>query len=65
MIVMGVFGVLYIVFAFVRPPEAVAHIFRVPSLFVFLPEAWIVPVGRFFVGVLILGGGFALWLKTH
>ena len=65
MIVMGVCGVLYIVFAFVRPPEAVANLFKVPSIFVFLPDSWVIPVGRFFVGALILGGGVALWLKTR
>lgn len=65
MIIMGVMGVLYLVFAFVRPPEAIAHFFRVPAIFVFLPDRWVVPVGRFLVGALILIGGVVLFLKTR
>jgi hypothetical protein len=65
MIVMGAFGVLYVLFAFVRPPEAVAHFFKVPSIFVFLPDRWVMPVGRFFCGALILFGGVVFYLKTH
>lgn len=65
MVIMGVIGALYVAFAFVRPPDAIAHFFRVPGIFVFLPDRWILPVGRFVVGALILVGGVVLFLRTH
>jgi hypothetical protein len=65
MIMMCLTGTLYIVFAFVRPPEAISHFFKVPSILVFLPDRLVMPVGRFLVGALVLAGSVYFWLKTH
>jgi hypothetical protein len=64
-VVLGLFGVLYLVFAFVQPPEAIRHFFKVPAIFVFLPDRMAMPVGRFLMGVLLLVGLGVLWFKTH
>jgi hypothetical protein len=58
-----VMGGLYLLFAFVPPPRAIAHFFRVPAIFVFLPERWVMPVGRFCAGVLMIGVGTFLRVK--
>ena len=47
---MVVYGILCCVFAFVQPPSALRSWFKVPSLFIFLPDRWVMPVGRLFVG---------------
>lgn len=51
----AVYGLSSILFAFVQPPEALRSFFRVPAIFVFLPDRWVLPAGRLFVGVLSLG----------
>ncbi len=51
LIVMGAFSVLSILFAFVRPPQFLNSLFKVPSIFAFLPERLVIPVGRVFVGL--------------
>ena len=48
---MTVYGILCVLFAFVNPPEAIRSMFKVPAIFVFLPDRWITPVGRVFVGL--------------
>jgi len=48
---MSVYGVLCVLFAFVQPPEALRSLFKVPAIFVFLPDRWVMPVGRVFVGL--------------
>jgi hypothetical protein len=53
--ILAVYGLLSLLFAFVKPPERVQSWFPVPSIFVFLPERWIVPVGRVFVALCSLG----------
>jgi len=52
---MSVYGVLCLLFAFVEPPAALRSLFRVPGIFVFLPDRWVMPVGRVFVGLTSLG----------
>lgn len=52
LIVMGLYSVLSIVFAFVKPPSFLNSLFKVPAIFVFLPDNLVVPVGRVFVGLL-------------
>ncbi len=52
---MCVYGGLMILFAFVQPPERLEHFFRVPSVFVFLPSRWTMPVGRLVMGTLSIG----------
>ena len=54
-IVLGLYSVLSIVFAFVPPPERIASLFKVPSIFIFLPDRLVMPVGRLVVGLLGLG----------
>ena len=48
---MAVYGVLCILFAFLEPPSALRSMFKVPSIFVFLPDRLVMPVGRVFVGL--------------
>jgi len=56
-----IYGVGYIVFAFVQPPGFLSSFFRVPSYFSLLPDRLIAPIGRSFVGLVILGvTGFAV-----
>lgn len=55
-IMLTIYGILAIVFAFVEPPGFLRSWFRVPAIFAFLPNRWIVPAGRIFVGL----GMFAL-----
>ena len=45
------YSLLSLLFAFVAPPNAVSSFFKVPSVFVFLPEKLVVPAGRIFVGL--------------
>jgi hypothetical protein len=55
LIIMTVYGIASLIFAFVEPPSRLGSLFRVPALFVFLPDRWIVPVGRVFIGLGSLG----------
>jgi len=56
-----IYGIAYIVFAFVQPPGFLSSFFRVPSYFGLLPDRLVAPVGRTFVGLVILGvTGFAV-----
>jgi hypothetical protein len=48
--IMTLYGVLCCVFAFKEPPSALRSFFRVPAIFIFLPDRWVMPVGRLFVG---------------
>lgn len=48
---MFAYGLTAILFAFVEPPAALSSFYRVPAIFVFLPDKWIVPAGRIFVGI--------------
>jgi hypothetical protein len=48
---MSVYGVLCLLFAFVQPPEALRSLFKVPAIFVFLPDRWAMPVGRVVLGL--------------
>ncbi|MBN1499486.1 MAG: hypothetical protein JW982_05000 [Spirochaetes bacterium] len=54
-IILGVYSILSIIFAFVTPPKFIDRIFTVPGIFVFLPQKYVMPVGRIFVGVAGLG----------
>src|SRR5262245_15909017 len=47
-------GVLYLVFAFRDPPEAIAHFFTIPAAFAFFLKEHRVKLGRISVGVLII-----------
>ncbi len=47
----ALWGLLNVVFAFVEPPGPLARLFRVPAIFVFLPERWVMPAGRLFVAL--------------
>jgi hypothetical protein len=59
-----VMGGLYILFAFVTPPRPLLHFFRVPAIFVFLPDRLVVPVGRVCAGLLLIGVGTYLRLRV-
>jgi hypothetical protein len=48
---MLVYGISCCVFAFVEPPAALRSLFKVPAIFIFLPDRLVMPVGRLFVGV--------------
>jgi hypothetical protein len=53
--ILAVYGLLCLVFAVVSPPASVRSLFPIPSIFVFLPDRYIVLVGRVFVGLSVLG----------
>lgn len=53
--ILAVYGLLCLVFAAVPPPAAVRSWFPIPSIFVFLPDRLLVPIGRVFVGLCSLG----------
>jgi hypothetical protein len=63
MAIMVVYGLACIAFAFVDPPRGIEHFFRVPAIFVFLPERFVRPAGRIFTGLVCLG--FAAWLAIY
>jgi hypothetical protein len=50
-------GALYILFAFVEPPEAIATFFRVPVIAVFFPPEKRMKLGRLTIGVLLILAG--------
>jgi len=51
---MGVYGVLCFIFAFLEPPGVLRSMFKVPAIFVFLPDRLVMPAGRIFVGLCAL-----------
>jgi hypothetical protein len=53
-----VFGILHIVFAFREPPKAIAHWFRVPIVFVFFAPERRAKLGRITVGAFLVALGF-------
>jgi len=55
LIIMGLYSVLSMVFAFVQPPAFLNGLFKVPGIFVFLPDNLVIPVGRVFMGLLGIG----------
>ncbi|HEY5958572.1 MAG TPA: hypothetical protein VIV60_18555 [Polyangiaceae bacterium] len=55
LVLLVVYGVASIVFAFKQPPEFLRHWFKVPAIFVFLPDRLVMPVGRVFLGVGTIG----------
>jgi hypothetical protein len=48
--ILTIYGLCAIVFAFREPPEALRSLFKVPAIFVFLPDRLVMPAGRLFVG---------------
>jgi hypothetical protein len=61
--IMCLYGLLSILFAFIRPPAGLDHFFKVPSIFTFLPDHLVMPVGRVFVGLLCIGVMVFLYIK--
>jgi hypothetical protein len=60
-IVLLIPGILYLVFAFKKPPKALDHMLRVPGLFSLFPEENRDKHGRILVGtvlILVALGGF-------
>jgi|HubBroStandDraft_4_1064222.scaffolds.fasta_scaffold55329_2 hypothetical protein len=47
-------GALYILFAFVEPPETIAHFFRVPVIAIFFPPEKRMKLGRLTFGALLI-----------
>jgi hypothetical protein len=50
LILMVTYGASCLVFAFVEPPGFLRNLYKVPRIFVFLPDRWVTPAGRLFVG---------------
>lgn len=48
------YGIAYLAFAFREPPAALATFFRVPSIFVFVPDESRMKYGRVTVGLLFI-----------
>jgi hypothetical protein len=63
LVILLVYGVAYIAFAFRQPPEFLSHWFKVPAIFVFLPDRLVMPVGRVCLGVGSLG--VAVFIATR
>jgi len=59
----GGWGLAYLLFAFVEPPAPIRSWFKVPAIMVFLPERFVVPAGRLFLGVLCLAGAVIFALR--
>jgi hypothetical protein len=53
---LAVYGLTFLLFAFVEPPGILSHLYKVPAIFVFLPDRWVVPAGRVFLGIVCLVG---------
>lgn len=47
----GIYGLMWLIFAFVHPPSAISHYFRAPSTLYFLPDR----VGRIAMAVIFAG----------
>ena len=62
LVVMGLWSILSIVFAFVAPPQRLEQFFRIPAIFIFLPDRYVVPAGRVFTG--LVGLGATAWIAT-
>jgi hypothetical protein len=60
---MALYGLLCFLFAAVEPPSAIQSLFRVPAIFVFLPDRLVVPIGRVFVGICSIG--VAVFIATR
>lgn len=52
-----IMGALYILFAFVEPPEVIATLFRVPVVAVFFPPEKRMKYGRLTIGLLLIVAG--------
>jgi hypothetical protein len=63
LIILVAHGVASIVFAFKEPPEFLRSWFKVPAVFVFLPDRLVMPVGRVFAGLLTIGA--AIFIATR
>lgn len=61
--ILTVYGLLSCVFAFIEPPETISRMFKVPSIFVFLPDRYVMPVGRIFVGICCFVAVGVLYVK--
>jgi hypothetical protein len=55
-LVLFVFGVFYVVFAYRAPPKAIDHLFRIDAVFLLFPEHKRVRLGRLTMGALICVG---------
>lgn len=58
--IMVLIGVFYVLFAAVRPPEWISHWFKIPAIFVFLPERLVRPIGSSLTGFLLIAIGMYL-----
>ncbi len=61
---LAVYGLTSLLFAFVDPPEFLSSMYKVPAVFVFLPDRWVMPAGRAFVGVVCLVGAVIFALRV-
>lgn len=63
LIIMGLYSVLSIALAFVQLSSFLNSIFKVPGMFIFLPDNLVIQVGRVFVG--LAGIGLIAFLVTR
>jgi hypothetical protein len=61
---MAVYGLTSLLFAFVEPPGFLSSWYKVPAVFVFLPDRWVMPAGRAFVGIVCLIGAAIFALRV-
>jgi hypothetical protein len=64
LVFMVVYGLTSLLFAFVEPPEFLRSMYKVPAIFVFLPDRWVMPAGRVFVGLVCLVGAIFFALRV-
>jgi hypothetical protein len=61
---MVIYGLTSLLFAFVEPPTFLSGMYKVPAIFVFLPDRWVMPAGRAFVGIVCLVGAVFFALRV-
>ncbi len=58
------YALLNFMYAFKEPPAALKSFLKIPSIFVFLPNHLVVPVGRIFTGCMTLFLLIFIYVKT-
>ena len=64
-VILGLWSVFNLLFAFVPPPRMLSGYFRVSPFFVFLPDRLVMPVGRVFNFVLGTVGTTVIAVVLH
>ena len=61
LLIFYIMGGLYILFAFIKPPSFLEHFFKIPAILLFfVPDKYLMVVGRILTGLFLIGGGIFL-----